>query len=191
MTLRLVIFDLDHTIWRPEMCDLTAAPQLKPAPSNLSPTALKEGRTIKEGHFLMIGEDACMQVFEGASIALSEINRWKREGRNIQAAAASKSDVPNWARICLDYLVVDDGTVLAECFPDELVELYKANKEEHLQRLQEKTGVAYSDMAFFDDERHKNIVRIENELPHVKTYYVPHGMTREAWEEAKTEFGMK
>ena len=49
-----------------EMCDLTSAPELKPAPPSLSEQARQQGRTIKEGHVLMIGENDCMQVFEGA-----------------------------------------------------------------------------------------------------------------------------
>ena len=51
-----------------EMCDLTSAPELKPAPPSLSEQARKQGRTIKEDHVLMIGDDACMQVFEGAYV---------------------------------------------------------------------------------------------------------------------------
>jgi hypothetical protein len=148
--------------------------------------------TIRKMRFTSIGQQdsPCFVSSCCSSFALSEINRWKREGRDIQAAAASRSDSANWARICLDYLVIEDGTVLCECFPDELVELYKGNKEDHLQRLHEKTGVAYSEMAFFDDERSKNIDRIDNKLPKVKTYHVPNGMTRKAWEDAKADFGM-
>jgi hypothetical protein len=49
-----------------EMCDLTSAPEMRPAPPGLSEQARKEGRTDKEGWVLSIGDDACMQVFDGA-----------------------------------------------------------------------------------------------------------------------------
>ena len=79
---------------------------------------------------------------------------------------------------------------MSECFPDELVELHKGTKDDHIRSLQEATGIAYSDMVMFDDEREKNLVRVDHELPAVKTYHVPDGMTIDAWEAAKRELGM-
>jgi magnesium-dependent phosphatase 1 len=128
-------------------------------------------------------------VLSTRSYALTEINRLKKQGHDIRAAAASRSDVPSWARICLDHLVIDDGTILKDCFAEN-VELYGGVKVDHIRQLHEKTGIAYSDMAFFDDEKKKNIIAIQEELHEVKTFYVPEGMTRQAWDEAKAAFGM-
>ena len=114
----------------------------------------------------------------------------RNHGLDIQAAAASTSDVPEWARICLDHLIVDDGSALKECFTDEHIELYDRSKADHVRALHNKTGVPYSRMVFFDDEYEKNIVTIQRELPDVKTWCVPEGMTREAWEEAKAALGI-
>lgn len=70
--MRLAIFDLDYTIWQPEMYQLYGKPRLTPLEKNnratrMSPLELRESRTIKEGHILTDGDRGSpIRVFEGA-----------------------------------------------------------------------------------------------------------------------------
>lgn len=114
----------------------------------------------------------------------------KRDGHRLQAAAASTSDEPSWARICLNHLVIEDGMLLKECFTEERTEIYDGSKVNHIRSLQQKTGIAYCDMVLFDDEYQKNIVPVSKGLPEVKVCHTPDGMTKEAWEQAKALFGI-
>jgi len=123
------------------------------------------------------------------SYALSEINRMKSQGHDIRAAVASKTDEPRWARVCLDHLLIADGSVLKDCFEDRLIEISYSSKAQHLERLHRKTGIPYESMAFFDNE-HWNIQDVSSALPSVKCFYTPNGMTKDAWNQAKNAFGI-
>jgi len=142
-----------------------------------------------------------MRVFDGASYALFDIHRLREEeGHDLRAAVASKTDEPAWARICLDSLVItagarsgandDDNTLLlADCIENRLIEIYYGSKVQHIRNLHRKTGIPFADMAFFDNEN-GNIKDVCRNLPEVKCFYTPNGMTRQAWDEAKSKFGL-
>jgi magnesium-dependent phosphatase 1 len=119
---------------------------------------------------------------------LNEIEKMKSMGFDIQAAVASKTDEPSWARICLAHLVIDDkGTTLGSCFKDGMVEISYGSKTHHFRRLHQKTGIPYEQMVFFDNE-YGNIRDVST--LGVKCYYTPDGMMREDWEKAKAAFGI-
>ena len=71
-TLRLAVFDLDYTIWQPEMYQLYGAPKLTEIDSQqhnkrrLSPEVLEEARTMKEGYILTDRSHSPIRVFPGA-----------------------------------------------------------------------------------------------------------------------------
>jgi hypothetical protein len=73
-TMRLAIFDLDYTIWQPEMYQLSSAPKLtsvddfvnKRGKGGLSPSMLKEARTKTDGMVLADKHNSLMRVFDGA-----------------------------------------------------------------------------------------------------------------------------
>lgn len=88
----------------------------------------------------------------------------------------------------MQHLMLDDGTLLVDNFGD-LVEISGGSKVRHLESLHRKTGIAYEDMCFFDNERW-NIQDVSRGLPSVKCVYTPDGMTKEAWEQAKVDFNM-
>ena len=81
------------------------------------------------------------------------------------------------------------STSLADCFQDR-VEIAYGSKVGHILRLHKKTGIPLSEMAFFDNES-GNIRAVSKGLPAVKCYYTPDGMTAQAWEKAKADFGME
>jgi magnesium-dependent phosphatase 1 len=119
---------------------------------------------------------------------LTEINRLKANGKDIQAAVSSKTDVPEWAKVCLEYMAIDDGSSLSSCFGNR-IQISKESKVTHITRLQKKTGIPFHEMAFFDNE-YGNIRSVSSALPDVKCYYTSRGMTIEAWDQAKSDFGM-
>jgi hypothetical protein len=55
-TLKLAVFDLDYTIWKPEMYQLSGPPKLTaisdPKNRRLTPSVLEEAKTRKDGYIL-------------------------------------------------------------------------------------------------------------------------------------------
>ena len=114
----------------------------------------------------------------------------KSMGHDIQAAVASKTDEPSWAKICMDKLIIDNdmSTPLISCFGNgRMVEISYGNKKDHFKRLHKKTDIPFESMAFFDNE-YGNIRSVST--LGVKCYYTPDGMTRDDWEKAKADFGI-
>jgi hypothetical protein len=62
----LAVFDLDYTVWQPEMYQLYGKPHYVPAPKDMSPSELKEAKTVKEGMILKDMGGSPMRVFHGA-----------------------------------------------------------------------------------------------------------------------------
>uniref|UniRef100_A0A7S3L5V5 Magnesium-dependent phosphatase-1 n=1 Tax=Amphora coffeiformis TaxID=265554 RepID=A0A7S3L5V5_9STRA len=187
--MKLAVFDLDYTVWKPEMYQLARTPKLVEASSKprLGAKIIHEAQTTTKGMILMSGGEP-IRMFKGANVALTEINLMQGEGMDISAAVASKTDEPEWARMCMEHMALDDGTSLASCFEDR-IEISYGSKVGHITRLHKKTGIPFSEMAFFDNE-YGNIRSVSKALPDVRCYYTPDGMTREAWEKAKTDFGI-
>lgn len=119
-----------------------------------------------------------------SSVALAEINQLRSDDVKIQAAVASKTDEPGWAKFCMDNLVVEDGTTLSKCFGSR-VEISFENKKHHLKRLRKATGIPFEQMVFFDNE-YGNIRSVSS--LGVKCIYTPDGMKEHHWEEAKKFF---
>jgi magnesium-dependent phosphatase 1 len=188
--LQLAVFDLDFCTWAPEMYQIQGPPILTPIkslekkkrkkrslPTNLSPT-IQKGKTVT---------DRCgtpITLFEGASYTLSEINKMKEEeSSTIMAAVVSSTDEPAWARQCMEWLTIHDGSTLQSCF--DLVEIQFGDKTRHFESLQRKTGIPFEEMCLFDDT-HSNIVSVAR--LGVKCVHTPKGMTRDAWNEALDMF---
>ena len=194
----LATFDLDFTIWRPEMYQLQGPPKLvsvndfegrktrRKGRSFVVPSlSLKGSSTIHVNKIATDRVGTPISVFDGAAHALSEINRMKKEGHPMKAAISSRTDEPSWARQCMQWLIADDGTPLSECF--DYIEISYDDKSRHFESLSRKTGIAYDDMCFFDNE-HRNIVSV-SQLG-VKCIYTPDGMTKDAWNEALRHFNL-
>jgi hypothetical protein len=74
--MRLAVFDLDYTIWQPEMYQLSSAPKLMPVDAVaanrrggggvLSPAILQQARTKTDGMILADKSHSIMRVFDGA-----------------------------------------------------------------------------------------------------------------------------
>jgi magnesium-dependent phosphatase 1 len=77
---------------------------------------------------------------------------------------------------------------LSQCFTDTtLIEISYNDKSKHFESLARKTGIPYTNMAFFDNE-YSNIQSVSR--LGVKCYYTPNGMTREDWNNCLLDFGI-
>ena len=166
---KLVVFDLDACCWFPEMYMVTAgSPFTK---KNDDECAAKDGEAVKLlGHTRKAWSAVC-----GGD-----------EWADCRVAVASRCDEPEWARQLLKLFTVDDGRTFWQALDDgRLAEIYKGNKKQHLKALKQKTGIAYEDMLFFDDDR-DNIEHV-SEIG-VVSVLTPDGVTHEAWEQGLRRF---
>ena len=158
---KVVVFDLDATIWHPEVYTLRP-----PAGSD-------------ESWRPRLGVD--VEVFEGAQSVLEEIATTRmREGMRV--AIASRSSRPEYSRCLLEQVVTSDGRSLASLCGAGGVQVYKGDKQTHLRKIAKSYGCAFEDMAFFDDARDGkfgNCARVA-ELGCLSTH-TPRGLDGERW----------
>jgi magnesium-dependent phosphatase 1 len=200
--MQLVVFDLDYTIWQPEMYQIDGPPKLmsidefrgkqkrKSSTANLRPIP-PGSNTIYQNKIVTDQRGTAITVFDGAAHALSEILRMKKgfaeSGPLLRVAISSRTDEPSWAIQIMQWLTAADGTPLSKCFDQQLIEISYADKARHFENLNRKTGIAYESMAFFDNEIYN--IKSVGQLG-VKCYHTPNGMTREDWNQCLEDFGI-
>lgn len=150
----------------------------------------KRPTTNKKGMIVTDTAGTPITIFDGASYALSDLNLWKKQRdcpikSKVKVAVASCTDEPGYARKCMDWLVVDDGSTLSSCF--DHIEIRPGDKRRHFESLQRITGIPFDDMCFFDDYDF-NINSVGS--LGVRCFHTPRGMTREVWDEAMNSFGL-
>ena len=136
---KLVVFDLDYTLW-PFWVDTHVTPPLKPSPTHES---------AKD----RFGE--CFAFYDEVPSILSSLRE-----RGIKVGAASRTSAPQLGRELLRLLHVSDegGKKRKAIEYFDHLEIYPGSKITHFVKLQKATGVRYEDMLFFDDEsRNKNV----------------------------------
>jgi magnesium-dependent phosphatase 1 len=117
----LVVFDLDNTLWTPELYQLRNIER-----SNRCPVAHKD-----------------VQLFPAAKDVIQQIKSGNYPG--IKFAVASRTKSVDWAHDLLDQFK------LREVF--DYVEIFPADKKQHFSNLKGMSGIDYSEMLFFDDNR--------------------------------------
>jgi magnesium-dependent phosphatase 1 len=90
----------------------------------------------------------------------------RQKGRQI--AIASRTEQPGWARQILELFELRHWFDYEEIFPDR--------KIFHLQNIQQKSGIPYSQMVFFDDE-HRNIADVSS--MGITSEWVQQGISRQ------------
>eukprot|EP00760_Papus_ankaliazontas_P034822 PhM_4_TR7509/c0_g1_i2/m.84503/K17619/MDP1; magnesium-dependent phosphatase 1 len=173
---KVVAFDLDGTLWAPEMYELWGGG----APFTKHHTQ-KHVLVDRAGvHVRLLGISG--QVLE----EIAQDPRWKETGTYF--ALASTCDEPSWARECLTKFMVDDGRggeiAMGDLF--QFHEIYKAHsKANHFQQIMQKATsaeakqkVPFEDMIFFDNQM--NNIRDVSKLG-VYCVYCPDGVTEDVW----------
>mmetsp|Transcript_18213 Transcript_18213/g.33057 ORF Transcript_18213/g.33057 Transcript_18213/m.33057 type:complete len:182 (-) Transcript_18213:79-624(-) len=156
----IVVFDLDACCWSPEMY------QLWGGGSPFTYDAETNSCTDRAG--------VVCRLFEAIPTAWSLV----ADSPNSRLAIASRCDEPKWADEILRKFKIANGLTMMEAVDDNLVEIYKSSKKVHLTAIRDKSGVAFSDMLFFDDDPAN--IRDVSELG-VCSILTPNGVDEEAW----------
>ncbi|KAI9991936.1 hypothetical protein PInf_017316 [Phytophthora infestans] len=175
---RLVVFDLDFTLWYPEMYELWGAP-FKKNPTTGVVTDCK-GEQV---HF-----------FGAVHTVLN----------TTEVAVASRTTEPKWAKTCMRLMDVDIGGVSSKGDKEEEDEeteendkeegegvektslqsivdyeaIYPRNKRVHFEQPKKDSGIPYGEMLFFDNE-YGNVHDIQK--LGVTCAYCPQGLTEGSW----------
>ncbi len=177
---KLVAFDLDGTVWFPDMYQLWGGG----APFRVSDPQRelidKNGNPIR-----LLGD---------ISRILHSL-KFEDEWKGTIIAWVSCTDEPQWANECLSLFKSTPTSVSTNCAAtafSELVdssEIYKANKQQHMRNLQKKfPEIKFEDMIFFDNEMHniENTTRLG-----VFSVHCPDGVTRNLWEQSLASFASR
>eukprot|EP00192_Tetraselmis_astigmatica_P014565 CAMPEP_0117657336 /NCGR_PEP_ID=MMETSP0804-20121206/5276_1 /TAXON_ID=1074897 /ORGANISM="Tetraselmis astigmatica, Strain CCMP880" /LENGTH=161 /DNA_ID=CAMNT_0005463783 /DNA_START=61 /DNA_END=543 /DNA_ORIENTATION=+ len=156
---RLVAFDLDGTLWWPEMYMLSGPP---------FKARLDQGRVIdrsNEAVYLM-----------GASRSILNEMAVDPKWSNTSVAYVSRTTEPAWAKACLKLFQVHDAVSMDVLGKHQ--QIYPGNKKKHFNLIHSESGIPFEDMVFFDNEMRN--CRDVAELG-VICVYTPDGMTEEVW----------
>ena len=169
---KLIAFDLDGTLWYPEMYQLPSGSPFTPV-SDGKQTLL----TKKKTKISLLGSTG--RILDDLKTLLP----WK----STIIAWVSCTDEPLWARECLKKFRTFNGKSLEEC--GDISEIYYGNKKKHFGKIKEKCKeIPFEDMMFFDNQM-DNIEDV-GELG-VFCVYCPEGMTKEVWEAGLKRFEEK
>lgn len=168
---RLVVFDLDFTLWQPEMYELYGAPFKKHAT-----TGAVTDRNGEQVHF-----------FPAVDAVLSLLELDPQFRNSTEVAVASKTTEPQWAKTCMRLMDValEDGTKKSLHSVVDYEAIYPRNKRVHFEQLKEQSGVEYEDMLFFDNEFGN--IRDISKLG-VVCNYCPNGLSDGAWLQGMEDF---
>ena len=156
---KLVVFDLDHTLWTPELYQLRKME--------------KDGNTPKGGKDVWLLPEAYEVLHE---IAMSPL--WV----DTKIGIASRTHQSSWAHSLLREIKIEGRSIAELTGGTDFVQIYKGNKQKHFAALKAASGLEYHEMLFFDDARDGKYGNCEpvSELG-VHAAYCPNGMTREVW----------
>ncbi|PPJ50350.1 hypothetical protein CBER1_05903 [Cercospora berteroae] len=149
---RMIVFDLDYTLW-PFWIDTHITPPLKPSKTS---SASASGLIIRDAY----GETC--SFYPDVSTILHSI-----KNLNITLGCASRTSAPKLANQLLSLLRVpttpsptsspDSDSVTALSLFDNL-EIYPGSKKTHFRKLHAATKIPYEEILFFDDEsRNKEV----------------------------------
>ncbi|KAK4125827.1 hypothetical protein N657DRAFT_642579 [Parathielavia appendiculata] len=139
---RLIVLDLDYTLW-PFYSDIHISTPIRLVPNSSPPTL-----TDRNGEHFALYADA------------PHILRLVSSLPNTRLAVASKSPVGDLCREVLKLLRLPPGEGGSEKGPkrtidafDAGLEIYEGTKLRHFEAISKRTGIPFSQMLFFDDER--------------------------------------
>lgn len=152
---RLIVFDLDYTLW-PLWIDTHISPPLKPIAPAPSTTELVDRSGSK------------LAFYRDVPKILQDLRHAK-----VKVGIASRTSAPALARTALRLLHID-AKVANLFFDPDAIEIYPGSKLTHFRKLHEKTGIPYDEMVFFDDEsRNREVSKLG-----VTFVLVPEGVNR-------------
>ena len=163
---KVVVFDLDNTLWTPELYTLRKLP----------------GYAGAELPGPRAGTD--VWLLDGAAAALHELATCE-EWSSTRIAVASRTNKGRWAEQLLRDFACPGvpGTSLANLLAQ--AEIYPGSKVKHFEALSEGLGVDYGEMLFFDDAAdgpYGNCAAVSK--LGVLSAHCPLGLTVDVWRDA-------
>lgn len=159
---RVIVFDLDNTLWTPELYTLRKLQR-----ANQMPVA---GRDVQ------LFEDARRILME--RIPELQQQAQLRGGHKMKLAVASRTQSGEWAQDLLDQF--DMRSMM-----DGSIEIFPGSKLEHFGRIQKATGAPFHEMMFLDDARDGKYGNCEPVAGlGVLCVHCPNGITTELFERA-------
>jgi magnesium-dependent phosphatase 1 len=191
---QLIVFDLDHCLWLPEMYTLDEIPT-----KGVSEQLLEKG----VGVIAAISGNEQIRLFPEALRVLQAIQ--SDEYPSIRIAAASSADTQHAVRIALaamNLLEIVPGVTMREVFRKGWDDDFNGNVQigrtaplsadkarTHFPLLRQTTGVHYDQMVFFDDcNWGDHCQAVERGCPGVVTRKTPNGLTIQDWNAALVSF---
>jgi magnesium-dependent phosphatase 1 len=170
-TPKLVAFDLDGTVWTPDMYMLWGGG----APFTVNDP--KKSLVDKVG--------AEVRLLGAVSQILDDLHT-KEEWQDTVTSWVSCTDEPSWAQECLQKFQTSSGVPFKDVVEPKAEMIFKSNKKDHFKKLKANfPHLDYSDMIFFDNE--SGNIRSVSTLG-VLSVYCPDGMTQEIWESGLVKF---
>jgi magnesium-dependent phosphatase 1 len=166
---KLIAFDLDGTVWTPDMYELWGGG----APFKVT----------ENPNQLLDSKNQTVQLCGSIRDILQKLKNEHSDSTKV--CYVSCTDEPTWAAECLDKFACDDGTSLADVVDSDLNQIYKSNKRTHFSNLHQMTNIKYDQMLFFDNERH-NCTSVSK--LGVICIHCQNGMNQEVWESALETF---
>lgn len=164
---RLIAFDLDDTLWHPEMEKCAGSPFTRDAKGTVQD---RSGTPIR----LMGNSREILRVLSA-----------DRHYAGIQVVYVSRTECPEWAKELIQLVPVHGEVTMAGCSAMHLHQIYPGDKKSHFTKISKLSGVSFSDMLFFDNE-FRNIRSVST--LGVTCIYTPDGMTEETWEMGLQQF---
>ena len=183
---KLVIFDLDGCLWRPEMYEIIYYSGGRGAPFSVDPS--------NPSQLLTCGNEP-VRLLGNVREVMKELYcdpYWK----DIKVGISSRTDEPNWAKELLKKFTVkmdlskdrenqeESFFALEKVFENGPIEISYDSKVNHFKRISKNTGIDMQDILFFDNE-YGNCESVA--ALGVTVAYSPNGVTKEIWNLATRE----
>ena len=180
MTPKMVVFDLDGCLWRPEMYELLWYSSGKGEPFRPDPSNPLQMLTTGNEPVYLLGD-----VREVMADLYNKVD-------TIQVGISSRTDEPNWAKELLQKFTFphpnnnnEKEVSLQDVIADGPIEISHESKVNHFQRISQDCHIPLKDMMFFDNERGncKEVAKLG-----VTVAYCPDGVTNKIYQLAMEEF---
>jgi magnesium-dependent phosphatase 1 len=183
---KIVVFDLDGCLWRPEMYELLYFSGGAGAPFTPSEDDNNILLTRKGEKVYLLGN--VREVMTELYSSTDKNNKW----HGVQVGISSRTDQPSWARELLQKFQVEDTTTtttfaLSDVFQGP-IEIASDSKVQHFRRIAAATHVPLEDMLFFDNEFGN--CQAVSDLG-VTVAFCPGGVTNEIWKAAVEAFPVR
>lgn len=187
---RLIVFDLDNTLWTPELYQLRSMPTPN-QDIRLFPDALQILQCFRE-------------LKEYCAIAAAAASETDFDS-SFELAVASRTHEYEWAHALLDRFPItiqqqpssnadavassstNSAVMMRSLFPSpHLVQIQTGSKRQHFARLKAATEVPFHQMLFLDDDEYLNLAEVS--AMGVLSVHTPRGVTLDLFERSLRKY---